>query len=146
MLFMFKKAILPNVTFGAGATFTKKERIADIYNPMTGQTSAIHYVPSWKMNENARLYDLFRMMETDQPGLYASPGMPHFEFDLVPDFSMEAETRKSFAPVLKTLRGGNDIKLTKEADNSSNLTVMQRISAKNTKTGLHVWKQHHIFG
>ena len=62
--FTFKKAILPNVTFGAGATFTKKERIADIYNPMSGQTSAIHYVPYWEMNENARLYDLFRMMET----------------------------------------------------------------------------------
>lgn len=112
--FTFKKAILPNVTFGAGATFTKKERLADIYNPMTGQTSAIHYVPSWEMNENARLYDLFRMMETISLA-YTPHQACAFRIDLYP-VSMEAETRKSFAPVLKTLRGGNDIKLTKEAD------------------------------
>ena len=56
--YTFKPAKIPNIRFESGATLTKKERIADIFNPLTGQTKAVHYVPKWQMNESARLYDL----------------------------------------------------------------------------------------
>ena len=57
----FKRTELPNVIFESGATLTKKERVADIFNPLTSQTTSVHYVPKWEMNEEARLYDLFRI-------------------------------------------------------------------------------------
>ena len=46
----FKQADLPNVSFESGATLTKKERVTDIFNPLTSQTTPVHYVPNWKMN------------------------------------------------------------------------------------------------
>lgn len=107
--YRLKAAELPNLKFAAGATFTKKERIADIYNPLTSQIASVHYVPKWEMNGEARLYDLFRMMETVSQSYY--PMTPcAFRVDLYPSFETQ-ETRKCFAPVLKTLRGENDIQL-----------------------------------
>lgn len=107
----FRLTELPSVKFEAGATFTKKERIANIYNPLTNQTSAIHYVPKWEVNDAARLYDLFRMMDTISQSY--SPAMPcAFRVDLYPTSEMQ-ETRNRFAPVLKSLRGENEINLLK---------------------------------
>lgn len=110
----FKKAKLPDVSFESGATLTKKERVADIFNPLTNQTTSVHYVPQWHMNEEARLYDLFRIMQT--VGQSYSPMKPcAFRVDLYPA-SAAQETRNSFHPVLKSLRGENDIKLLKNVD------------------------------
>lgn len=112
--FEFKRGELPRCRFNMGATFTKKERVADIYNPMTGKSKAVHYVPKWKMNEEARLYDLFRIMEIVSQSY--SPQEPcAFRVDLYPA-STAMETRSKFNPVLKDLRGENDIKLMKETD------------------------------
>jgi hypothetical protein len=110
----FKPSELPNVTFESGATMTKKERVADIFNPLTSQTTSVHYVPKWEMNEEARLYDLFRMMETVSQS-YSPSKACAFRVDLYPA-SMAQETRNSFHPVLKSLRGENDIKLLKNTD------------------------------
>ena len=112
--FTFKKGKLPRVRMNAGATFIKKERIADIYNPLTGQSKSIHYVPKWEMNEDARLYDLFRIMETVGQA-YSPQEACAFRIDLYP-VSTAQETRSKFNPVLKDLRGENDIKLMKETD------------------------------
>lgn len=112
--FEFKRSELPKCRFNTGATFTKKERVADIYNPMTGKSKAVHYVPKWEMNEEARLYDLFRIMEIVSQSY--SPQEPcAFRVDLYPA-STAMETRSKFNPVLKDLRGENDIKLMKETD------------------------------
>ena len=105
----FKQADLPNVSFESGATLTKKERVADIFNPLTNQTTPVHYVPKWEMNDEARLYDLFRIMNTVSQA-YSPPKACAFRVDLYPA-SASQETRNSFNPVLKSLRGENDIKL-----------------------------------
>ncbi len=112
--YSFKLAKLPSVKFDAGATLTKKERIADIFNPLTCQTTSVHYVPKWEMNEEARLYDLFKMMEVISQS-YSPKKACAFRVDLYPA-SAAQETRTSFNPVLKSLRGENDIKLLKDTD------------------------------
>ncbi len=112
--FTFEPAQLPKVTFGAGATMVKKERVADIYNPLTNQITPVHYVPEWDMNDGARLYDLFRLMKTLSESY--TPAMPcAFRIDLYPA-SMAQETRQTFQPILKSLRGENDIKLLRDSE------------------------------
>ena len=110
----FRLANLPSERFEAGATLTKRERIADIFNPLTNQITPIHYVPKWEMNEKARLYDLLRMMETISQS-YSPTKACAFRVDLYPA-SIAQETRASFNPVLKSLRGENDIRLFKNTD------------------------------
>lgn len=112
--YAFKVTEMPNVTFEAGATLTKKERVADIFNPLTSQIISVHYVPKWEMNEEARLYDLFQIMETVSQS-YSPSKACAFRVDLYPA-SMEQETRNSFNPILKSLRGENEIKLVKNID------------------------------
>lgn len=112
--FTFQKGTLPAVRMNAGATMIKKERVAEIYNPMTGQSKSVHYVPQWSMNEEARLYDLFRIMET--VGQTYDPQQPcAYRIDLYPA-STAQETRNRFYPVLQDLQGKNEIKLMKETD------------------------------
>lgn len=113
----FKVTELPWVMFEAGVTLTKKERVADIYNPLTSQTKSVHYVPQWKMNEEGRLYDLFRMLQTIGQA-YIPAKACAFRVDLYPD-SISQEVRNKLNPVLKELRGENDIKLLKNTDSLS---------------------------
>lgn len=112
--FIFKRGEIPKINLYAGATLTKKERLADIYNPITGLTKSVHYVPKWEMNEEARLYDLFRIMETVSQA-YNPQNACAFRIDLYP-ISTTQETRNKFNPILKDLRGENDIKLMKDTD------------------------------
>lgn len=112
--FVFEKGILPRIRMRAGATLIKKERVADIYNPMIGKSKSVHYVPKWKMNEEARLYDLFRIMGTIGQA-YTPQEACAFRIDLYPVSAVQ-DTRSSFNPILKDLRGENDIKLIKETD------------------------------
>lgn len=112
--YTFKDSDLPNVNFEAGVTLTKKERVADIFNPLTEGVASVHYVPGWEMNADARLYDVFKMMETVSQSY--SPISPcAFRVDMYPT-SLTLETRSSLNPVLKALRGENDIKLLKNTD------------------------------
>lgn len=112
--FSFKWGEVPDICLKAGVTLAKKERLADIYNPMTGQSRAVHYVPKWKMNEDARLYDMFRIMEA-----VSQAYVPHeacaFRIDIYP-VSTVLETRNNFNTVLRELRGEHDIKLLRETD------------------------------
>lgn len=112
--FRFKRGTLPIIRMSAGTTMTKKERVADIFNPMTGKSKPVHYVPEWKMNEEGRLYDLFRIMETVSQA-YSPQEACAFRIDLYPA-STAQDTRNKFNSVLKELRGENDIKLMKETD------------------------------
>lgn len=123
--FVLRRSTLPQLSLRAGATLTKRERLADIYNPMTGKSNAVHYVPKWEMNEEARLYDLFRIMETIGQA-YTPQRACAFRVDLYPA-SMSQETRVRFAPVLKELRGENDIKLMQETDSVKSDSYAQDI-------------------
>ena len=101
--YTFKDSNLPNINFEAGVTLTKKERVADIFNPLTEGVTSVHYVPGWEMNADARLYDVFKMMETVSKSY--SPISPcAFRVDMYPT-SLTLETRSSLNPVLKALRG-----------------------------------------
>lgn len=112
--FVFKKGTLPLIRMNAGSTLTKKERVADIYNPLTGQSKSVHYVPKWEMNDKARLYDLFRIMGTVSQSYFPQEACA-FRIDLYP-VSTSSDTRIRLSSVLKDLRGENDIKLMKETD------------------------------
>lgn len=109
----FHRSQLPKVTFHSGTTLVKKERVADIFNPLAGQSITVHYVPKWEMNEDARLYDLFRIMETVGQA-YQPRTVCAFRIDLYP-ISLAQETRAVFTPVLQSLRGDNDVKLVRDA-------------------------------
>lgn len=124
--FLFEESTLPCVTFSAGTTLTKKERVAEIYNPMTGKIKSIHYVPKWEMNEEARLYDLFQMLETIGQS-YSEKEQCGFRVDFYPT-SMSTITRNSFQPVLKDLRGENDIKLMNDTESVNNDNYARDIS------------------
>lgn len=124
--FVFEKSVLPCVNFTAGTTLTKKERVADIYNPMTGKVKSIHYVPKWKMNEKARLYDLFQMLEIVGQA-YPKQKECAFRVDFYP-VSMSSITRNSFQPVLKDLRGENDIKLISDIESVKSDNYVRDIS------------------
>lgn len=112
--FQFEKASIPDICLCAGATLTKKERIAEIYNPKNGQNKFVHYVPKWSVNEQARLYDLFRSMETIGKS-YIPQEACVFRVDVYPD-SLASDTRIKFKPILKELRGENDIWLMRETE------------------------------
>lgn len=121
----FSEAKLPEVYFKAGATLVKNERVAEIYNPLTSSTKSVHYVPKWEMKEDARLYDLFRIMESI--GLSYQPYHPcAYRIDLYPS-SMVQETRERFTPILKDLQGDNDIKLIREDSGGNHDSYAQNI-------------------
>ena len=110
--FEFKKTVVPKLYFSSGATMMKKERIAELFNPVSYATNTVHYVPQWKTDESARLYDLFRFMQT--ASLAYMPQSPcAFRVDLYPA-SLVHETRGILSPVLKSLRGENDLQLLRE--------------------------------
>ena len=81
---------------------------------MTNQITSVHYVPKWELNSEARLYDLFRMMDTVSQA-YSPAKACAFRIDLYPA-SIALETRNGLTPVLKSLRGENDIKLLKNTE------------------------------
>lgn len=112
--FSFFPVELPEVAFNSAATLVKKERIAGILNPVSGELINVHYVPRWETNAGARLYDLFKIMQTVSELSYPAKACA-FRIDLFPS-SMEQETRAAFEPVIKSLRGENDLIL---VDNAS---------------------------
>ena len=113
--FAFRVSNMPNIRFRAGVTLTKNERLADIFNPLTNQINVVHYVPKWEVNKRARLYDLYRMLENVGQLNDDYSGACAFRVDLYPA-SMAQETRTSFYPILKMLRGEHDIKLLSNMD------------------------------
>ena len=115
--FTFKKGELPSIGMKAGATLTKKEIAAPIQNPVSGQLMSVHHVPKWETNGSARLYDLFRIMETVGQA-YSPQEACAFRIDLYPVSAAE-DTRKAFTPVIKSLRGENEIKLMRETESLS---------------------------
>lgn len=98
-----------NVLFKSGATLLKTEAVADINNPLTGKPTSVYYVPHWEVNDQCRLYDLFRIMKTVSES-YSPSSACAFRLDIYP-VSTLTDTRKRFNPILQSLRGENDIKL-----------------------------------
>ena len=112
--FAFSRKELPTIDFKEGAILAKKEILAEILNPMTARSQKVHYVPKWEVNTQGRLYDLFKIMETVGQA-YPSQAACAFRIDIHPA-TTELETRRKFAPILKSLRGENDIRLIRETD------------------------------
>lgn len=112
----FEESDLPTITFESGVTLTKNERIANIYNPLTAKEKNVHYVPHWELNEKARLYDMFKMMKTVGTSYSGTPCA--YRIDLYPT-SIVDKTRQFFTPIIKDLKGDNDIQLLKETPNKN---------------------------
>lgn len=112
--YTFKKTEIPEIVFDSAATLMKKERMAEIYNPMTNQLRSIHYIPKWSMNEGGRLYDLFKILETISQS-YSIKKPSAYRIDVYPA-SMSSEVRNKFNSILMDLRGENDIKILKETE------------------------------
>lgn len=129
--YSFQKCCLPATHFLAGGTLLKKERLADIYNPMTGQNTSVHYVPEWEVDSGARLFDLLQAMAN--VGQHTTPvGMCAFRADFYPD-SPALEVRNAFEPVLKQLNGDNDIKLLRETDSVSRDSYAKDVAREHEK-------------
>ncbi len=111
--YSFTECELPKYIFKAGATLIKNERVAEIYNPLADKTDQIHFVPHWEVEESARLYDLFRMLEVTGTA-YNSNSCCAYRVDLFP-VSLVQETILKFSPIIKSLQGDNDIKLVSNA-------------------------------
>ncbi len=109
----FIECELPSMEFAAGTTLIKNERVAEIYNPLADKTDLIHFVPHWEVDESARLYDLFRMMEIIGSS-YDDNACCAYRIDLFP-ISLIRETILQFTPTIKALQGDNDIKLVSNA-------------------------------
>ena len=78
------------------------------------------------MNEKARLYDLFQMLEIVAQA-YPKQKECAFRVDFYP-VSMSSITRNSFQPVLKDLRGENDIKLISDIESVKSDNYVRDIS------------------
>lgn len=111
--YSFTECELPKYIFKSGATLIKNERVAEIYNPLADKTDQIHFVPHWEVEESARLYDLFRMLEVTGTA-YNSNSCCAYRVDLFP-VSLVQETILKFSPIIKSLQGDNDIKLVSNA-------------------------------
>ena len=129
--YSFDECNLPNVRFCTGATLIKKERLANIYNPLNGQITSVHYVPEWEMADNARLYDLFRMMQNIGENGQLTDACA-FRADFYPD-TATTEVRKAVEPVLKQLNGNNDIKILRETGSVSSDSYAKDISREHEK-------------
>lgn len=123
--FTLTEGVLPQLSLVSASTMTKSERIADIFNPMAGKRKSVHYVPKWAMNEDARQYDLLRIMETVCQA-YTPESPCAFRIDLYP-VDMTQQTRMTFHPVLKSLRGGNDIQLIPDTESLKSDSYSQNI-------------------
>lgn len=108
--YAFSFSNLPNINFNSGATLIKKEVLTDILNPLTGDLEKIHFVPKWEINEKTRLYDLFKMMPTISQNTNLNKPCA-FRVDLYPIIKTQ-DTKINFEPILKKLRGENDIIIT----------------------------------
>lgn len=109
----FIECELPQMSFESGTTLIKNERVAEIYNPLADKTDLIHFVPHWEVDESARLYDLFRMMDIIGSS-YNEEDCCAYRIDLFP-VSIIKDTILEFTPVIKALQGDNDIKLVSNA-------------------------------
>ena len=115
--FAFTKTSIPDARFATGATLTKSERVDTIFNPLSGETKQVHYVPSWTVNNDSRLIELFKTLQTfgtiqhEGRGEYGSCA---FRVDLYPVQESEG-VRSVFGPLVKSLKGEFDIKLTDDS-------------------------------
>ncbi len=122
----FSESQLPKIQFRAGATLVKTERLTEVYHPLTATVRQTHFVPEWEVDGSARLYDLFRMMET--VGLsYGRGSSCGYRVDLYPASKVQ-ETREKFTPVIKELQGDHEITLIKEDGRDGRDSYLQNIS------------------
>lgn len=123
--YSFTECELPNHTFNSGATLIKNERVAEIYNPIADKTDRIHFVPHWEIEESARLYDLFRMLEVTGTA-YNNNSCCAYRVDLFPT-SLVQETILKFSPIIKSLQGDSNIKLVANAVDAATDSYAQTV-------------------
>ena len=123
--YTFKKCQIIEKNFAACATLMKKERVADIYNPLNEKMFSVHYVPKIEMDEKARMYDLFRMLE--MIGKSENSNGCAYRIDLYPS-SLENDTRNKIKPIIKKLKGDNEIRLVKTDEENTKDNYTNEIS------------------
>ena len=126
--YTFESCKIPEITFRGAASLWKQEMVPEIPNAMTGKNREVYCVSTWEMNASARLYDLFRMMETVGTS-YDSQEPCAYRVDLFP-VSVAEDTRKYMTPVMRDLQGDNDIQLLKDSANRSRNQYAQTILHK----------------
>lgn len=112
--FPFNRVSLPDVRFSAGATLTKKERLDELYIPLSETVKICHSVPRWTGEADARLLEMLMTMQTISETVSMKKSCScAYRIDLYPR-SNAAEAKSSLAPILKLLRGDLDIHLTED--------------------------------
>jgi len=102
--YTFSPCDMPDYYFYSGATLVKKERC-----PSLTDGKKVHYVPHWKVNNHARLFDLFKILET------VSDYTPSaYRIDLYPNKNVDV-IRDELTPVIQALQGAYDIELIKNS-------------------------------
>ena len=139
---------IPSIEFDAGTTLLKSERIAEIYNPLANKSQHVYFVPRWEMNQNARLYDLFRTLEVVGTS-YEDASSCAYRVDIYP-VSEVKNTISNLTPVIKNLRGDNDIALVKNSSNFKNDNYLKNICREYEEWMLNIETTPHfrinIFG
>ncbi|MBR3224538.1 MAG: ATP-binding protein [Atopobiaceae bacterium] len=110
--YVFTPTNAPDAQFTAGATITKRERVADIYHPLADELLRVHYVPRFETDQSARLHDLWSTMNAIASS-HSGGERVGFRVDLFP-LTEHGETRAALAPVLRVLRGDQSVKLTSD--------------------------------
>lgn len=93
-----RKADIPEMIYSIKAEMRKKERI--LQTVLNGATRNYYIVPNWEVNEEARLYSLFKLMESfDEKCCY--------RVDIYSIDGLNENIHKNFEKPLNFLRGGN---------------------------------------
>ena len=90
-----EKSIKPQCKFTSFSTLYKKERL--LQTVINGEENYFYVVPNWEMNDEARLYSVFKMMESfDENCCY--------RIDLYTEKNFNEQIHKSFTKPLSYLR------------------------------------------
>ena len=119
-LYDLARAELPRVSFGAGATLTKTEKVESIYHRLSEKNRKVHLVPSWEPNEDARLLEMVKTLQTI--GRLQNGGPCAYRADFYP-CGDAAQAKEKLEPIIKVLRGDYDVSL------SDDLRIFQREDA-----------------
>lgn len=123
--YSFEPSSVPEVFFTAGSTITKRESVAEIFDPLASVLRSVHYVPELSTNEHGRLYDLWKSMESCS--LASGSREPlGYRIDLYPSTDSK-EAHRALSPVLRILRGQQGIKVTDNVEDIKRDDMAKRV-------------------
>ena len=113
---------IPDTTFAGGATLLKKRRAFQHFNAVTETMDRYSFIPHWEMAENARLYDMIRMLETA-----GAEGCCAYRIDLTAA-SEAQEAVKQLTPLIGRIAERPAVNLVSTPSGSMNESFMQMVS------------------